>query len=128
MNLLLDTHTALWFFWDDPQLSAAAKALIVDPANRKLLSVASCWEVAIKTSTGKLKLGEPARTFFPRQIANNNFDLLPVSLEHATAVETMPFHHRDPFDRLLAAQALVEGMPLVSADPGFDAYGVTRRW
>jgi PIN domain nuclease of toxin-antitoxin system len=128
MNLLLDTHTFLWFFWDDPQLSAAAKALIVDPANRKWVSLASCWEIAIKISTGKLSLGEPSRSFLAREIARNNFDLLPISLDHATTVETLPFHHRDPFDRLLIAQAMVEGFPIVSADVALDPYGVKRLW
>ena len=108
MNLLLDTHTALWFFWDDPQLSGNAKRLIVDPNNHKLVSIASCWEVAIKVSTGKLKLGEAAGTFLPRELKRNNFDLLAIALDHATAVESLPMHHRDPFDRLIVAQINIE--------------------
>jgi PIN domain nuclease of toxin-antitoxin system len=128
MILLLDTHTLLWFLWDDPHLSAAAKAWIVNAANRKLVSVASCWEIAIKVSTGKLQLGEPSRSFLAREIARNNFDLLGLSLDHATAVETLPYHHRDPFDRLLVAQALIEQVPIVSSDVAFDPYGVTRLW
>src|SRR5436309_3124344 len=83
MNLLLDTHTMLWFFWDDPLLSTSAKALIEDPANRKLVSIASCWEVAIKAGLGKLKLGEPSESFLSREITRNNFELLPISLHHA---------------------------------------------
>ena len=86
MNLLLDTHTFLWFVWADPRLSVAAKALIVNAANRKLVSVASCWEIAIKASIGKLKLGESSHSFLAREIVRNNFDLLAISLEHATAV------------------------------------------
>jgi PIN domain nuclease of toxin-antitoxin system len=128
MNLLLDSHTMLWFFWDDPLLSGNAKALIVDPSNRKLVSVASCWEIAIKASVGKLKLGEPAQTFLAREIPKNNFDLLSIELDHATAVEALPFHHRDPFDRLLVAQALGNELPIVSADAVLDSYGVTRLW
>jgi len=128
MILLLDTHTVLWFLWDDPHLGPAAKALIVDPANRKLVSLASCWEIAIKASIGKIQLGESARTFLAREIAQNNFDLLPITLDHATAVETLPFHHRDPFDRLIVAQTQIERIPLISVDPIFDAYGVTRLW
>src|SRR5579863_5826887 len=108
MNLLLDTHTMLWFFWADPQLSATAKKLITDPNNHKWVSIASCWEVAIKAAVAKMQLGEPARTFLPREIAANNFDLLQISLDHATAVESLPMHHRDPFDRLLVAQATFE--------------------
>jgi PIN domain nuclease of toxin-antitoxin system len=128
MNLLLDSHTLLWFVWDDPQLSAAARTLIVDPSNRKLVSLASCWEIAIKVSIGKLSLGEPCATFLPREITQNNFELLPIELRHATAVETLPHHHRDPFDRLLVTQALLEQLPIVSTDGVFDSYGVTRMW
>ena len=77
---------------------------------------------------GKLDLGESSRSFLPREIARNNFELLPISLSHATMVEGLPFHHRDPFDRLLIAQAMVERISLVSNDAAFDAYGVTRSW
>ena len=112
-SLLLDTHAILWFFWDDPQLSAHAKALIEDAGNRKLVSIASCWEIAIKVGLGKLHLGEPSRSFLPREIARNNFELLPVSLGHATMVEGLAAHHRDPFDRMLVAQAMNESLPLV---------------
>ncbi len=128
MNLLLDTHAMLWFFWDDPQLSSAARALIEDPANRKLVSVVSCWEIAIKVSIGKLNLGEPSGSFLPREITRNLFELLFVTLAHATAVETLPFHHRDPFDRMLVTQAMLEGVPIVSADTLLDAYPVRRLW
>jgi len=128
MILLLDTQALLWFVWDDPQLSAVAKGLIEDPDNRKLVSIASCWEIAIKVSIGKLNLGEPSRTFLGREITDNNFELLPISLEHATAVETLPFHHRDPFDRLLIAQAILENAPILSADSAFDPYPITRLW
>jgi PIN domain nuclease of toxin-antitoxin system len=114
--------------WDDPQLSPTAKTLIEDPANHKLVSVATCWEIAIKVGLGKLNLGEPATTFLPRELATNHFDLLGIELAHATLVETLPPHHKDPFDRLLVAQAIIEKLPLVSADPVFDLYGVTRLW
>jgi PIN domain nuclease of toxin-antitoxin system len=127
-SLLLDTHTMLWFFWDDAQLSAPAMRLIEDVENRKLVSIASCWEIAIKVGLGKLNLGEPTRSFLPREIARNNFELLPISLGHATMVEGLVPHHRDPFDRLLVAQAMAEGLPLVSADGVFDQYGITRLW
>lgn len=127
-NLLLDTHAMLWFFWDDPRLSPGAKTLIEDADNRKLVSVASCWEIAIKVGLGRLDLGEPSRSFLPREIARNNFELLPISLNHATMVEGLAAHHRDPFDRLLIAQAMVEGLSLVSVDAVFDQYGVSRLW
>ncbi len=127
-SLLLDTHAMLWFFWDDPRLSRTAKALIEDPSNRKLVSIASCWEVAIKVGLGKLDLGERTRSFLPREISRNNFELLPITLGHATMVEGLVAHHRDPFDRLLVAQAMVEQLPLVGIDVIFDDYGVKRIW
>lgn len=128
MILLLDTHTFLWFCQDDPLLSTTARSLIEDPANRKLVSVASCWEVAIKTGLGKLRLGEPCDTYFPAALKRTGLELLPIALGHATAVESLPTHHRDPFDRLLIAQAIIERMPIVGVDAQFDAYGVTRLW
>ncbi len=127
-QLLLDSHAMLWFFWDDPQLSAYARKLIEDSDNRKLVSITSCWEIAIKVGLGKLDLGESSRSFLPREIARNNFELLPISLEHATKVEGLPPHHRDPFDRLLIAQAATEGLSIVSTDAIFDQYDVTRLW
>src|SRR5437868_10887579 len=122
MNLLLDTHTMLWFFWDDSLLSSSARSLIEDPANRKLVSIATCWEIAIKVSTGKLTLGEPSSTYLQREITRNLFELLPITLEHVTEVETLPYHHRDPFDRLLIAQAILEKVPIVSIDAAIDPY------
>ena len=127
-SVLLDTHTMLWFFWDDPLLSAHAKSLIEDAGSRKLVSIASCWEIAIKVGLGKLDLGEPSRSFLPREIARNNFELLPISLAHATMVEGLVAYHRDPFDRLLIAQAMIDGLSVVSADGTFDQYGVNRLW
>ncbi len=127
-SVLFDTHSMLWFFWDDPQLSATARALIETPDNLKLVSIASCWEVAIKAGAGKLDLGEPSITFLTREIAINNFDLLPISIEHATMVESLAPHHRDPFDRLLVAQAIANNLTLVGRDPIFDRYGVRRTW
>jgi PIN domain nuclease of toxin-antitoxin system len=128
MTLLLDAHAMLWFFWADPRLSNRAKQLIEDPADRKLVSLASCWEISVKVSVGKLKLGEPTYSFLHREITRNNFELLPISLEHAASVDTLPLHHRDPFDRLLIAQALIDKVAVVSVDPCFDQYGVTRLW
>ncbi len=128
MDLLLDSHAMLWFFWDDPKLSTAAKTLIEDPDNRKLVSIATCWEIAIKAGLGKLTLGEPSQSFLDREIPRNNFELLSISLDHATSVEDLAQHHKDPFDRLIIAQAIAEGIPIVSSDPAFDAYPVRRLW
>lgn len=128
MNLLLDTHAFLWFVWDDARLSARAEQLIEDPANHKFVSVASCWEIAVKVSVGKLKVGEPSQVFLSREIAKNNFDLLSISLDHACDVESLPLHHRDPFDRLLVAQAIADKLAIISVDPLLDQYSVTRLW
>jgi PIN domain nuclease of toxin-antitoxin system len=128
VNLLLDAHALLWFLDDDPLLSGTAKKLIEDPSNHKFVSVASCWEIAIKVGLKKLDLGEPATTFLPRELTANHFDLLKIELRHATFVEMLPPHHKDPFDRLLVAQAIIEAMPIVSVDVALDPYGVTRLW
>jgi PIN domain nuclease of toxin-antitoxin system len=128
MDFLLDSHTIIWFFQDDPLLSGRARSLIEDPVNRKWVSIASCWEIAIKVGLGKLKLGEPTRPYLERAIVRSNFDWLPITLEHATEVESLPPHHKDPFDRLLIAQAIVEGIPIISVDAAFDAYPVQRVW
>jgi PIN domain nuclease of toxin-antitoxin system len=128
VTLLLDTHSFLWFCQDDPAPSATAKALIEDPAKRKLVSVASCSEIAIKAGLGKLTLGEPSSTYIPNALARTGFELLPISLAHATAVEPLPPHHKDPFERLLVAQAVIETMPIVSVDGALDPYSVTCLW
>jgi len=121
-------HALLWFLQDDPQLSQTAKASIEDPTNRKLVSIASFWEIAIKAGLRKLKLAEQSAVLLQRELPRNSFDLLPISLPHATAVETLPPPHKDPFDRLLVAQALAEGTPIVSHDPLLDSYGIKRLW
>lgn len=128
MNLLLDTHALLWFLRDDVSLSRIARGLILDPNNQKLVSVASCWEIAIKAGLKKLTLTEPSHTLLTRELSRNGFGLLDIRLEHATQVELLPLHHKDPFDRLLVSQCLGEKLPLVSADEVFDQYGVTRLW
>jgi PIN domain nuclease of toxin-antitoxin system len=128
VNLLLDTHALLWFLDDDVRLVPSVRALIEEPANRKLVSMATCWEIAIKAGLKRLDLGEPAATFLPRELAANGFDVLPIELAHATFVETLPPHHKDPFDRLLIAQLLIERFDVISADQVFDQYGVTRLW
>lgn len=128
MTLLLDTHVAPWFWRADPRLSAAALALITDPANRKVVSAATPWEVAIKVSLNELDPGAPYLGFFPQHMLRNNFEWLPTTDAHFASLTALPFHHRDPFDRLLAAQAWQEDVPLVSADAVFDQYPVRRLW
>ncbi len=128
MNLLLDTHAFLWFVANDSRLSSGARTAIESPANQKWLSIASCWEVAIKSGLGKLTLSDPVETFLRREISTNHFSLLPIELAHVTFVAGLPNHHRDPFDRLLIAQVLVESYKLVGCDAAFDPYGITPIW
>lgn len=128
MRLLLDTHIFLWFVYGDAQLSARARALIEDTLNTCFLSIASIWETAIKVGTGKLTLTQPVEVFFAEQAQRNSIGLLPIELAHAARVATLPFHHRDPFDRLLVAQSLTENVPLLSADAVLDAYSIVRYW
>lgn len=128
MRVLLDTHTFLWFALDDPRVSAVARSLILDPSHEKLVSPASYWEIAIKLSAGKLSLNQPYESFMHQGIHGSGFTILPVLLSHTAVAARLPFHHRDPFDRLLVAQALAENIPLVSADNALDRYGVRRLW
>jgi PIN domain nuclease of toxin-antitoxin system len=128
VKFLIDTHTLLWAYWGDPQMSATAIRLIFDPANRILVSPASHWEIAIKMKIGKLILREPFLDFVQHAVIDNGFAILPIEPKHTAIVATLPFHHKDPFDRLLIAQALAEGVPLVSADTVIDSYGVQRLW
>ena len=128
MKLLLDTHTLLWFIAGSPNLSATARNLIEDAANEKYVSIASLWETAIKISTGKMTLSAPFDILFPHQLQINGFELLPIKINHTSAIINLPFHHRDPFDRILIAQAIEENMNLVSIDAVFDDYSVTRPW
>jgi PIN domain nuclease of toxin-antitoxin system len=128
MRLLLDTHTFLWFVLNDPQLSATAKAHVEDPANDILISPASYWEIAIKVRLKKLDLFAPYDDFMHRGIVGNDFEILPIEPKHTSILTTLPLHHKDPFDRLLVAQALTEGIGIVSGDVGLDPYGVTRLW
>jgi PIN domain nuclease of toxin-antitoxin system len=128
MRLLLDTHPFLWFAWGDPRLGATARVLIEDPDNQKLLSVASIWEIAIKINLGKLALAKPPVPFLVEHVEGNGFEVLAIERRHLAEIATLPLHRRDPFDRMLAAQSLIEPLPLISADAIFDAYGTTRLW
>ncbi len=128
MNLLLDTHTLLWFIAGNSSLSASARTLIEDAENDKFVSIVSIWETAIKISTGKMSLSSPFDTLFPRQLEINGFELLPVKVEHTSLVTTLPFHHRDPFDRLLIAQGIVEDFVIVTTDSEFSDYAIKLLW
>jgi PIN domain nuclease of toxin-antitoxin system len=126
--LLLDTHAFLWFVLDDPHLSQAAMAAIQDRRNDAFVSPASHWEIAIKISLGRYRLQGDFAGFWEGGMRNSNFQELPVSVRHTARMISLPFHHKDPFDRLIAAQSLAEGLVLASADAAFEAYGVTRVW
>lgn len=128
MKLLLDTHALLWFSGGDSRISETAKESIADPENDLLLSLASVWEMAIKVSIGKLDLPNEISLFLAEARTNVSFEVLAIEQNHVLEVASLPFHHRDPFDRLLIAQAMLEQVPLVSADEQFDSYGITRHW
>jgi len=130
VRLLLDTHSMYWYIEDDPQLSGRARTLIQDASNEILVSPASYWEIAIKISIGKWRLNRPYEEFINIGLNQYGFQVLPILPTHTARLIGLPFPqgHRDPFDRLLVAQVLVEQIPIVSADSPLDAYGVTRLW
>ena len=128
MKLLFDTHAFIWWDSAPANLPASVLALCQDPANILLLSVVSAWEMQIKSHLGKLKFASPLGEIIAGQQQANNIEILPITLDHVLNLETLPDHHKDPFDRLLVAQAMVEGLPLVSADAVLDAYGIVRLW
>ena len=128
MKYLLDTHTLLWFLQGDKKLSDKARQLIDNPRNEKFLSIASLWEIAIKVSLGKLVLNKPFEKLFPERLYFNRIQTLDITVDSLTKLTTLPFHHRDPFDRLIIAQALVERLPIIGTDTIFDAYGINREW
>jgi len=128
MRVLLDTHMFLWFVLNDPLLSDGAKTLIEDPASDVLVSPASYWEIAIKVRLNKLNLRSSYDDFMHRGIVGNDFEILPIEPRHGSLLTSLPLHHKDPFDRLLVAQSLVEGTPPVSVGAQLDLYGVKRLW
>jgi PIN domain nuclease of toxin-antitoxin system len=128
LRLLLDTHALLWFGLNDPQLSAKANSLILDPANETLVSPASYWEIAIKIALKKYVLNQSYENFMREAIDNNGFGYLHIMPRHTALLTALPQHHKDPFDRLLVAQALAEGISIISNDARLDAYGPNRLW
>ena len=126
MSVLLDTQAFLWWIADDTRLSRRARNVIA--AEHCFVSIASCWEMAIKAGLGKLEVPRPIDRFVQEQLEVNGFTLLPISLPHLSALADLPVHHRDPFDRLLAVQARLEEVALVSSDPVFKSYRIKRIW
>ena len=128
MRVLLDTHAFLWLVTDDPKLSATAKAVFLEDDNELLLSAVTGFEIAVKYSLGKLSLKEPPGPFIHKRIQANALIPLAITIEHTMLLAGLPFHHRDPFDRLLVAQALSDSLPILSADALLSAYGIERIW
>lgn len=127
-RVLVDSHAFLWAVLEDHRLSQWARSTWLDQSAELLISPASLWEIAIKVGVQKLKVDRPLPQFFAEELAANNLMRLPISADHAAFVATLPAVHRDPFDRLLIAQALCEGLPILSADRQLDAYGASRVW
>jgi len=128
MRYLLDTHALLWFLLDDPRLSTHALEGIRSEDAIVYVSPASIWEIAIKISLGKYALPRPFSDFWEEQLLLNDFSLLQFTVAHAARITELPFHHRDPFDRYIIAQSLVEGVSIIGMDRTFDLYGITRIW
>jgi PIN domain nuclease of toxin-antitoxin system len=131
VKLLLDTHTFIWLADGDPQLSATAAALIADPANELFLSMASVWEMAIKSGLKKLTLSVPYATFITRATGGYGLTVLPITLDDCVGYEALPFpdrNHRDPFDRMIIVHAMRNGLSILGVDVAFDPYPVTRLW
>ena len=128
MRLLLDTHAVLWSLADADVFREPVAAALDDPRNEKLVSIASFWEMAIKVGIGKLAMEEPPETVLERYVRERIATILPIRAVHLRLLRTLPHHHRDPFDRMLVAQALADDLTLVSHDAEIDAYGVRRLW
>ena len=126
MKYLLDTHTLLWFLSGDKRLGNRARELVEDSSNDRFLSIVSLWEIAIKAD--KLALTKPFNQLFPEQLEFNGIRILDITVDSLTKLTVLPSHHRDPFDRLIIAQALVEELTIIGNDSAFDAYGVRREW
>lgn len=128
MRLLLDTHALLWWFTDDPRLSHGARELIGDMGNEILVSAASAWEIATKHRLGKLEEAAEAVIRFDELVAADGFSHLPVSHRHGLRAGSYRAEHRDPFDRMLAAQAEIESLPLITLDPVFKQFEIVTLW
>jgi len=128
VRVLLDTHTLLWLVEGDARLSQNGVDLLIDPENELLLSPATYWELAIKVSIGKYRLSDSLAAYIAEAIRLYQLTILPIEVRHAEAVSNLPHHHKDPFDRMLIAQCVVEQIPVISSDEAFDAYPVQRLW
>ena len=128
MRILLDTHAMLWWLADDPRLSDVARGIFADGRNRLVWSLASSWEIAIKVGIGRLKLARPLPELYSEIVSGPGVELLHLSHDHCTALGAVPLLHREPFDRMLVAQARAERLPILSADAKLSGYEVDVRW
>lgn len=128
MRAILDTHVFLWWVLDVPRLSVEARSILQDGANELLFSTASAYELTIKAQSGRLSLPEPPDSYVPNRLAANAFESLSIELAHALRAGSLPTIHRDPFDRMLVAQAQIEGLPILTADPAIGRYDVETIW
>lgn len=128
MAALLDTSTFLWIVSDSSRLSSKAENFIADFDNELILSAVSLWEIAIKTSIGKLELFKPFNRLIPEQLEENAIQVLPLELDHFSSIIDLEFHHRDPFDRLIIAQSITENIPVITSDSKFQKYPVEIIW
>jgi PIN domain nuclease of toxin-antitoxin system len=124
MTYLLDTHILLWFSSGDPRLSRKVKSILLNESNSILLSAASIWEMAIKISLDKLVISMPLKDFLREHVQGNNINILDIAINQVLQLESLPYYHRDPFDRLIIAQAIVEDLPVITADPHFKKYPI----
>jgi len=128
MEILLDTQAFIWLCSDDHHLTKTAKKTFLNEKNSFFLSLASIWEMSIKSSLGKLKIRPSLERFILNELQENNIEQLPIQFQHIIKINSLPFHHRDPFDRLLIAQSKSEEFSILSCDKVFDDYGVKRIW
>lgn len=127
MNILLDTNAFIWFSEDDEKLSNKGRVIIEEENNVIFVSVATFWEIAIKKSIGKLEMTLSIDELYKKAL-DNGFEILPILFEHIQQIETLPYYHKDPFDRIIISQSMVEDMTVVTSDDVFSNYKVKRVW
>ncbi|MBN1290433.1 MAG: type II toxin-antitoxin system VapC family toxin [Candidatus Latescibacteria bacterium] len=128
MKYLIDTHVLLWIITEDKKLSDIVKQIYLNSENEIFFSLACIWEMAIKISLGKIFIDQPLDKFIDKYIKGSNIEILMIDLQDVIKIETLPFFHRDPFDRLIIAQSIEKDIPILSSDSIFDAYTVKRIW
>ncbi len=128
MRYLLDTHALLWLITENPKLTKKVKQIYFDGENEIFLSMGSIWELAIKSSLEKISLEQSLEAFISEHVTGNNIEILEIKRPHVLRVEQLPFHHRDPFDRLIISQALEDNLLILGTDKTFDLYGIKRIW